>query len=157
MIEKHNDFMRKAIELSIENVENQGGPFGAVIVKDGKIIAIGVNRVTSNNDPTAHAEVMAIRAAAQKLNDFNLSGCTIYTSCEPCPMCLSAIYWARINQIYYGNTKRDAKDIGFDDSFIYDEIDKPVNERTIKAHQILHDEALEGFKKWKHSENKKEY
>ncbi len=157
MIEKHNDFMRKAIELSIENVENQGGPFGAVIVKDGEIIATGVNRVTSNNDPTAHAEVMAIRAAAQKLNDFNLSGCTIYTSCEPCPMCLSAIYWARINQIYYGNTKRDAKDIGFDDSFIYDEIDKPVNERTIKAHQILHDEALEGFKKWKHSENKKEY
>lgn len=134
-IMKVNDelFMRKAIELSIQNVDNQGGPFGAVIVKDGKIVATGVNRVTSNNDPTAHAEVMAIREAAQKLNDFNLTGCTIYTSCEPCPMCLSAIYWARIDKIYYGNTKTDAKNIGFDDSFIYEEIEKPVNQRAIET------------------------
>lgn len=149
--------MRKAIELSIGNITNLGGPFGAVIVKDGKVIATGVNRVTSNNDPTAHAEVMAIRAAAQKLNDYNLSGCTIYTSCEPCPMCLSAIYWSRIDEIFYANTKLDAKNIGFDDSFIYDEIQKPIDERKVKTHQILHDEALEGFKKWVDFEDKMEY
>jgi tRNA(Arg) A34 adenosine deaminase TadA len=157
MKENHEDFMRKAIGLSIENVINQGGPFGAVIVKDGKVIATGVNRVTANNDPTAHAEIMAIRAAAQKLNDYNLSGCTIYTSCEPCPMCLSAIYWARIDEIYFGNTKLDAKNIGFDDSFIYDEIQKPIEKRKVKAHQILHSEAQEGFKKWMDFEGKVEY
>lgn len=158
-IMKVNDelFMRRAIELSIQNVDNQGGPFGAVIVKDGKIVATGVNRVTSNNDPTAHAEVMAIREAAQKLNDFNLTGCTIYTSCEPCPMCLSAIYWARIDKIYYGNTKTDAKNIGFDDSFIYEEIEKPVDQRAIETHQLLHNEALSGFKKWEEFEGKTEY
>ena len=149
--------MRKAIGLSIENVINQGGPFGAVIVKDSKVIATGVNRVTANNDPTAHAEIMAIRAAAQKLNDYNLSGCTIYTSCEPCPMCLSAIYWARIDEIYFGNTKLDAKSIGFDDSFIYTEIQKPIEKRKVKAHQILHSEAQEGFKKWMDFEGKVEY
>ena len=118
---KKEDFMRKAIELSIENVKNGGGPFGAVIVKDGEIVATGVNRVTANHDPTAHAEVSAIRAACQKLGTFDLSGCEIYTSCEPCPMCLGAIYWAHLDKIYYGNNKTDAARIGFDDSFIYDE------------------------------------
>ena len=113
------DIMRKAIALSIENVKNGGGPFGALIVKDGKIIAHGVNRVTANNDPTAHAEISAIRAACEKLHTFDLSGCEIYTSCEPCPMCLGAIYWAHLDKIYYGNNKHDAADIGFDDSFIY--------------------------------------
>lgn len=116
------DIMRKAIALSIENVKNGGGPFGAVIVKDGKIIAHGVNRVTANNDPTAHAEISAIRAACEKLHTFDLSGCEIYTSCEPCPMCLGAIYWAHLDKIYYGNNKHDAADIGFDDSFIYNEM-----------------------------------
>ena len=153
----HDLFMRKAIELSIQNVNNHGGPFGAVIVKDGQIIATGVNRVTSINDPTAHAEVMAIRAAAQKLKDFNLSGCTIYTSCEPCPMCLSAIYWARIDKIFYGNTKIDAKKIGFDDSFIYEEIEKPTDQRSIATQQILHSEALAGFKRWEEFEGKTDY
>ena len=119
---KKEELMRKAIELSIENVANGGGPFGAVIAKDGEIIATGVNRVTSQCDPTAHAEVSAIRAAATKLGTFNLSGCEIYTSCEPCPMCLGAIYWARLDKMYYANNKTDAKNIGFDDSFIYDEL-----------------------------------
>jgi guanine deaminase len=157
MLENHNDFMREAIKISLENINNGGGPFGAIIVKDGKIIARGVNRVTPNIDPTAHAEVMAIREAAKNLNDFNLSGCTIYTSCEPCPMCLSAIYWARIDNIYYGNTKLDAKNIGFDDSFIYDEIELPMDKRKIKTLQLLRDEAIEGFKKWENFEGKLEY
>jgi guanine deaminase len=157
MVKNHDDFMREAIKLSVENINNGGGPFGAIIVKDGEIVAKGVNRVTPNTDPTAHAEVMAIREAAQKLNDFNLSGCTIYTSCEPCPMCLSAIYWARIDNIYFGNTKIDAKNIGFDDSFIYDEIALPMEKRKIKTLQILRDEANEGFKKWENFEGKLEY
>jgi len=116
MKKKNEDFMRKAIELSVKNVENGGGPFGAVIVKDGEIIAQGFNQVTRTNDPTAHAEVLAIREASKKLNTFDLSGCEIYTSCEPCPMCLGAIYWAHIDKVYYGNNKVDAKNIGFDDS-----------------------------------------
>jgi tRNA(Arg) A34 adenosine deaminase TadA len=153
----HKTFMRKAIGLSISNIDNNGGPFGAVIVKDGEIIATGVNRVTSNCDPTAHAEVMAIRAAAQNLKNYNLSGCTIYTSCEPCPMCLSAIYWARIDKIFYGNTKTDAKNIGFDDSFIYDEIELPIDERKISTEQLLPNEAIQGFKKWEEFEGKEEY
>lgn len=157
MDENNNLFMRKAIELSIQNVDNHGGPFGAVIVKDGQIIATGVNRVTATNDPTAHAEIMAIRAATQKLQNYNLNGCTIYTSCEPCPMCLSAIYWARIDKIFYGNTKNDAKEIGFDDSFIYEELEKPANKRSIAAHQILHSEALAGFTRWKEFEGKTDY
>jgi guanine deaminase len=157
MVKIHDDFMREAIKLSVENISYGGGPFGAIIVKDGEIIARGVNRVTINNDPTAHAEVMAIREAAQKLNDFNLSGCTIYTSCEPCPMCLSAIYWARIDNIYFGNTKIDAKNIGFDDSFIYDEIELPMEKRKIKTAQLLRDEAIVGFMKWENFEGKLEY
>ena len=115
------ELMRKAIELSMENIENGGGPFGAVIARDGKIIATGVNRVTAEHDPTSHAEVNAIRSACRELNTYNLSGCEIYTSCEPCPMCLSAIYWAGVRKIYFANTREDAKRIGFDDSFIYDQ------------------------------------
>ncbi|MDR1543926.1 MAG: nucleoside deaminase [Prevotellaceae bacterium] len=155
MFEK--EFMKKAISLSQENIKKGGGPFGAVIVKDGKILATGCNRVTCNNDPTAHAEVSAIRKACKKLKNFSLEGCEIYSSCEPCPMCLSAIYWAHIGKLYYGNTKKDAAKIGFDDSFIYDELDLPAEKRKIPALQHLHTEALEAFNEWKKSENKVEY
>jgi guanine deaminase len=156
-MDNHETFMREAIKLSLENISNNGGPFGAVIVKNNEIIAKGTNRVTASNDPTAHAEVVAIREAAKKLNSYNLSGCTIYTSCEPCPMCLSAIYWARIDCIFYGNTKTDAKNIGFDDSFIYDEIKLPIEMRKIKTTQVLRDEAITGFRKWEEFEGKTEY
>lgn len=149
--------MRKAIQLSIKNVEMGGGPFGAVIVKDGKIIATGANSVTRNNDPTAHAEVTAIRKAAKKLGTFDLSGCEIYTSCEPCPMCLSAIYWAHIDKIYYANTKTDAKNIGFDDSFIYDEIALRTEDRKIKTSQMMREEAIKAFETWNSKEDKIEY
>lgn len=149
--------MEEAISLSIENVKNNGGPFGAVIVKDGKVIARGVNRVTSNNDPTAHAEVNAIREASKVLNRFDLSDCEIYTSCEPCPMCLGAIYWARLNKIYFANNKTDAKNIGFDDSFIYDEIEKPFEKRDIPTLQIMRNEALQAFKDWDNKTDKVEY
>ncbi|GAE21074.1 nucleoside deaminase [Bacteroides pyogenes] len=142
------ELMRKAIELSYENVANGGGPFGAVIAtKEGEIIATGVNRVTSLCDPTAHAEVNAIRAAAARLGTFNLSGHVIYTSCEPCPMCLGAIYWARLNKIYYGNTKEDAKNIGFDDSFIYGELAVSAADRKLPSESLLHDEAITAFQK----------
>jgi len=150
-------FMRRAIELSKESVKKGGGPFGAVIVKDGKIIAEASNSVTQDNDPTAHAEVNAIRQAAKKINSFDLSGAEIYTSCEPCPMCLGAIYWARLDKIYFANTKDDAKSIGFDDSFIYEEIEKPYSERSIPTIQILRNEALEAFKMWEEKEDKIEY
>ena len=153
----NEDFMREAIKLSIENVANGGGPFGAVIVKEGKIIATGVNRVTSNCDPTAHAEVSAIREAASKLGTFDLEGCTIYTSCEPCPMCLGAIYWAHLDKIYYGNNKDDAAIIGFDDSFIYKELALPQKERKLKAEELMHSEALMAFKNWETKEDKIEY
>jgi len=149
--------MKKAIKLSIENIKKGGGPFGAVIVKDGKIIATGVNRVTANNDPTAHAEVNAIRKASRKLRTFDLSGCEIYTSCEPCPMCLGAIYWAHIDKMYYGNTKSDAKNIGFDDSFIYDEIVLKPENRQVKTFQLLPDEAIKAFEAWKNVEDKVRY
>lgn len=151
------EFMIDAIELSIKNVKTGGGPFGAVIVKDGKIIARGANSVTKSNDPTAHAEVNAIRKAAEALGTFDLSGCEIYTSCEPCPMCLGAIYWARLDKIYYANTKNDAKNIGFDDSFIYEELEKPLNERKVKAIQMEREKALQAFKMWQESEDKIEY
>ncbi len=150
-------FMRKAIKLSIESVKNGGGPFGAVIVKNGKILAEASNSVTKNNDPTAHAEVNAIRIATQKLNSFDLSGCEIYSSCEPCPMCLGAIYWAKIDKLYFANTKIDAKNIGFDDSFIYDEIALPYNKRKLKTTQMLKDEATIAFKEWENLDNKIEY
>lgn len=149
--------MRKAIALSKENIENGGGPFGAVIAKDGEIIATGVNRVTASCDPTAHAEVSAIRAAAAKLGTFNLSGCEIYTSCEPCPMCLGAIYWARLDKIYYANNKADAKQIGFDDSFIYDEIALKPEERQLPSEALLREEAIGVFGRWGEMEGKVEY
>ncbi len=149
--------MKRAIELSIESVKNGGGPFGAVIVKDGKIVSEASNSVTKNNDPTAHAEVNAIRLAAKKLNTFNLSGCEIYTSCEPCPMCLGAIYWARLDAIYFANDKNDAKNIGFDDSFIYEEINKPYEKRKIKTIQMMREEALKAFKLWQETDDKIEY
>lgn len=154
---KNPKFMRRAIALSIENIEKGGGPFGAVIVKDGKIVATGVNRVTSNNDPTAHAEVTAIRKAAKKLGTFDLSGCEIYTSCEPCPMCLGAVYWARLDKMYYGNTKTDAKNIGFDDSFIYDEIELKPEERKVETTRMLGEEAIKAFETWTGKEDKIEY
>ena len=149
--------MREAIRLASANVENGGGPFGAVIARGGEIIATGVNRVTANCDPTAHAEVSAIRAAAQKLGTFNLAGCDIYSSCEPCPMCLGAIYWARLDRLFYGNTKADAARIGFDDAFIYKELALPLPERTLRAEQLLGKEALATFEAWEQKTDKTPY
>lgn len=149
--------MRKAIALSIENIQKGGGPFGAVIVKDGKIVATGVNRVTANTDPTAHAEVNAIRKASKKLGTYDLAGCEIYTSCEPCPMCLGAVYWAHLDKMYYGNTKTDAKNIGFDDSFIYDEIELKPENRQVKTIQLLSEEAIKAFEMWAKTEDKVAY
>ncbi len=149
--------MREAIRLASANVENGGGPFGAVIARGGAIIATGVNRVTANCDPTAHAEVSAIRAAAQKLGTFNLSGCEIYSSCEPCPMCLGAIYWARLDRLFYGNTKADAARIGFDDAFIYKELALPLSERTLRAEQLLGKEAIATFEAWEQKTDKTPY
>lgn len=152
------DFMREAIRISIENVEQaKGGPFGAVIVKEGKIIARGANEVTATNDPTAHAEVVAIRNACKELNSFQLTGCEIYCSCEPCPMCLGAIYWARPAKIYYANTKADAAAIGFDDAFIYEELSRDMADRKLPTIQLLRSEALVAFEKWEASTMKKEY
>ncbi|GAB2975551.1 nucleoside deaminase [Mucilaginibacter puniceus] len=155
---KHEAFMRMAIELAENNVTlGQGGPFGAVIVKDGMVLARSANKVVPSNDPTAHAEVLAIRLACQELNTFDLSGCEIYASCEPCPMCLGAIYWARIDKIHYANTKADAAAIGFDDAFIYEELDKPMNKRKLPIVQIMRDEAMNAFKLWSEFEGRKEY
>ena len=142
-------FMRKAIELSIENVRSgKGGPFAALVVKDGEVIATGTNQVTTAFDPTAHAEVVAIRGACRALSQFQLTGCEIYTSCEPCPMCLGAIYWARPSKVYFANTHADAARIGFDDSFIYQQLDVPVAERSIPMIQLMRDEALSAFEEW---------
>jgi guanine deaminase len=144
-----NPFMARAIQLSIDGAQSgQGGPFGAVIVREGKIIAEGMNRVTSTNDPTAHAEVLAIRQACEKLRAFELKDCELYTSCEPCPMCLGAIYWARLSRIYFASTAEDAAKIGFDDSFIYEELKQPHARRRIPAIQIMREEALTGFAAW---------
>ena len=151
------DFMREAVRLSAENVKNGGGPFGAVLVKNGEIVATGVNRVTANNDPTAHAEVSAIRAAGQKLGTFDLSGCDIYTSCEPCPMCLGAIYWAHLDRMYYACNKDDAADAGFDDSFIYKELEIDPKDRRLKSENLLRPEALKTFEMWKEKGDKVEY
>ena len=151
------EMMREAVGLSIENVKRGGGPFGAVIAKDGQIVAMGVNRVTLDNDPTAHAEMGAIREAARRLGTFDLSGCEIFTSCEPCPMCLSAIYWAHLDKIYYGNTKNDAKDIGFDDSYIYDELELKPDDRKIKMEQIMPEDAIRAFEDWRNKVDKVEY
>jgi tRNA(Arg) A34 adenosine deaminase TadA len=150
-------FMLEAIRVANENIENQGGPFGAVIVKDGKIIAASGNSVTTDNDPTAHAEVNTIRKACKQLGTFNLEGCEIYSSCEPCPMCLSAIYWAHIDKLYYATTKDDAASIGFDDSFIYHELTLKPEQRRVKAEQHDRDIALEPFIIWQSKTDKTEY
>ncbi|SFS21017.1 tRNA(Arg) A34 adenosine deaminase TadA [Granulicella pectinivorans] len=143
-------FMQMAIDLAVENVNSgAGGPFGALIVRNGEVIATGVNRVTANNDPTAHAEVQAIRSACTFLKDFQLTGCSIYTSCEPCPMCLAAIYWSRCEAIYFGCTAQDAADAGFDDSFLYHEVAKPHAQRTIPTSRLLGPEALASFNAWR--------
>lgn len=157
MTKQDKCFMRQAIDLSIENVVNGGGPFGAVIVRDGEVVATGVNRVTANNDPTAHAEVSAIRAACQKEGSFKLEGCTIYTSCEPCPMCLSAIYWAGLSRICFANTKQDAEDINFGDKFIYEEIERPISKRTIPTETFMREEALQAFRAWEEKTDKIKY
>jgi len=144
-----NPFMARAVQLSIDNVRSgRGGPFGAVVVRDGKIIAEGVNRVTSANDPTAHAEVLAIRQACANLGVYHLEDCELYTSCEPCPMCLGAIYWAHLSRLYFANTAADAAEIGFDDSFLYGELKKPRLQRRIPTVQIMREEALAGFRAW---------
>ena len=152
-----NKFMTRAIELSIENVNLGGGPFGSIIVKNNKVIAEGSNKVTLNNDPTAHGEIVAIRAACKKLNNFTLNGCELYSSCEPCPMCLSAIYWARITKIYFANTREDAQKIDFDDSFIYSEFQKNINKRKIPMIQMMKNEALKAFELWNKKTDKVKY
>jgi len=155
MHEKIIEFIKEAVRISRDNMnDGSGGPFGAVIVKDGKIIASGSNKVTSKNDPTAHAEIEVIRSACQILNTFNLSGCEIYSSCEPCPMCLSAIYWARLDKIYFANTKKDAAEINFDDEFIYEEISKPHHMRKIPVLKVEHEDAKKVFEEWMKKEEK---
>lgn len=149
--------MQLACDLALENIEKGGGPFGAVIVKDGEIISTGTNTVTPDNDPTAHAEVNAIRSACRKVGNFKLDGCIVYSSCEPCPMCLSALYWAGVKKIYYGNTKNDAKEIDFGDSFIYDEIEKPNELRYIPCIHIPDTDAIKAFRKWASCPNKVKY
>ena len=151
------ELMRKAIELSLENVKAGGGPFGAVIARDGEIIATGTNRVVPDNDSTAHAEVCAIRAACKALGRFDLSGCEIYTSCEPCPMCLGATYWARLDKMYYGNGKEDAARIGFDDAFIYREMSLSPLQRRLVSARLLPQEAIRAFEDWESKPDKTEY
>jgi len=151
-------YLRMAISLATGNVlSGAGGPFGAVIVKDGVVIATGVNKVTASNDPTAHAEITAIRNAATALGSFELKGCTIYSSCEPCPMCLGAIYWSRLGALYFGSTAKDAADAGFDDSFFYDELRKSIGERSIPTVNMMRDEAGESFQAWKEFASRIEY
>ena len=154
---RKEELMRRAIELSINSVKNGGGPFGAVIAKDGEIVAEGSNCVTIDNDPTAHAEVSTIRKACKALGTFDLSGCEIFTSCEPCPMCLGAIYWAHLDKIYYANDRKDAGAIGFDDDFIYKEIELKPLERQKPAEILLREEAMEAFRQWQEKEDKTEY
>ncbi len=155
MTVNQDQYMREAIRLSNENMrKGQGGPFGAVVVQDGQVIGRGWNKVTTNNDPTAHAEVEAIRDACRNVGNFSLAGAEIYTSCEPCPMCLAAIYWARISKIYYGNTRKDAANIQFDDDFLYQEIPKKLEDRKIPMQQCLHREALDVFQEWEKKTDK---
>ena len=153
----NEELMRRAIELSEESVRKGGGPFGAVIAKNGEIVAEGSNSVTIDNDPTAHAEANTIRKATAKLGTFDLSGCEIFTSCEPCPMCLGAIYWAHLDKIYYGNDRMDAAKIGFDDEFIYKELALRVEDRTKQMKVLLPDEAIKAFEMWEHDDKKTEY
>jgi guanine deaminase len=150
-------FMLRAIELSFKSVRSGTGPFGAVIVKDNKIISEGNNTVTASNDPTSHAEISAIRNACKKINKFSLKGFDLYTTCEPCPMCLSAIYWARIDNVYYANTRSDAQKIDFDDSLIYEELNKDIDKRKISMHQMMRDEALKAFEMWDKKVDKVKY
>ena len=152
-----NKFMTKAIELSIKSVDSGTGPFGSVIVKDNKIISEGFNIVTSSNDPTSHAEIVAIRNACKSLNNFALNDCDLYTTCEPCPMCLSAIYWARIDRIYYANTRKDAQKIDFSDSMIYEELNKTIKDRKIPMHQMMREEAIKAFELWDKKTDKVKY
>ena len=152
-----NEFMKRAIELSIESVDKGGGPFGCVIANDEEIVSEGSNKVTSSNDPTAHGEIVAIREACKKINNFNLKGYDLYSTCEPCPMCLSAIYWARISKIYYANTREDAKKIDFDDSLIYLELKKNMNERKIPMIQMMRADALKAFELWDKKKDKVKY
>lgn len=159
-MQKNSDeeFMKVAIELAFEGMhENKGGPFGAVVVQNGVIVGRGYNRVTSTNDPTAHAEIVAIRDACKQLNTFELSDCVIYTTCEPCPMCLAAIYWSHVNKIFYGSTKVDAANINFDDSFIYDEIMKNNSDRKLNMKQISRDETIELFNEWQNKTDRISY
>lgn len=158
MTEKDKKFMRKAIQLAEKGMDsNSGGPFGAVIVKNGEIIAEGFNRVTSENDPTAHAEIIAIRNACKKLGSFQLNDCVIYTSCEPCPMCLGAIYWARPEKVFYACSREDAATVDFDDQFIYNELELKIENRKVNFENIIREEGLPVFKKWKEKTNKTEY
>lgn len=151
-------FMREAIRISIEKMRrNHGGPFGAVVVKNNRIVGRGWNRVTSSNDPTAHAEVMAIRDACRRLKTFSLEGCELYTSCEPCPMCLAAIYWARLKRVYFGNTRQDAARIGFDDDLIYHEVARPVSKRSLPMKRLLETETLAAFAEWQRKPDKIPY
>jgi len=152
-----NPFLKQAIELALANVDQGGGPFGAIVVKDGAVIASGVNQVTRSNDPTAHAEVVAIREACRVLGDFQLSGCELYSSCEPCPMCLGAIFWARPSRIYYAATHLDAAAAGFDDSFIYDQIAIPHSERSIPMVQIADEDSVRPFERWVSRADRREY
>ncbi len=155
---KHEEWMREAVALSLSGVKNnEGGPFGAIVVKDGQIVGRGNNKVTSSNDPTAHAEVVAIRDACKNLNTFQLDGCIVYTSCEPCPMCLGAIYWARPEKVFFACTKQDAANSGFDDQFIYDEIELPFGDRKIPFEQVLQAEGLAAFQNWDAKTDKVEY
>ena len=156
-MDKQKKFMQRAIDLSRKSVKTGGGPFGAVIVKNGKIIAEASNGVTKNIDPTGHAEINAIRKAAQALQNYDLSGCEIYSSCEPCPMCLGAIYWARLDKLYFANTKKDAAKINFDDQFIYEEIEKPYAKRKLVTRQMMADEAIKAFEDWEKMEGKTRY
>lgn len=158
MTEKDEQFMLKAIRLAQNGIDsNAGGPFGAVIVKDGEIVGEGFNKVTSTNDPTAHAEIVAIRNACENLGSFQLDGCTLYTSCEPCPMCLGAIYWARPGKVFYAATREDAANVGFDDEFIYKEIEKNFEDRQMKLVNFLRDEGLKVFKNWENKTDKEKY
>ncbi|HZP62713.1 MAG TPA: nucleoside deaminase [Terriglobales bacterium] len=153
-----NSFMQRAIDLSIENVQkSNGGPFGAVVVKDNRILAEGTNSVVKRSDPTAHAEIVAVREACRKLNSFQLTGCEIYSSCEPCPMCLAALYWARPAKIFYAGTRNDAAEIGFDDTYIYAQLMLPVERRAIPMKQLMRDQAQEAYRRWKAKPNKKQY
>jgi len=158
MTEKNDEFMKEAIRLALENVKNGGGPFGAVVVKNGEIVGRGVNRVTKNNDPTAHAEVNAIRDACSRLNSFQLIDCEIYSTCEPCPMCIGAIYWARPKKLYFASTKDDAAAIDFDDSFIYKELELPYEKRKIETiRNFMRQESLAIFNAWTEKQDKIEY